>query len=134
MAITRLPTELTVDELAAAAKRLSPAELREFTQRLAEWQERSGGQLESEADLLKRIAENSQLSAAEQRRFNRLRRKRQSELLTEAELTELQAIWQHVEQMNAARLQALAELARLRGTPVQELMRDLGLSENRDVF
>ena len=134
MATTRLPTELTVDELAAAAKRLSPAELRDFTQRLAEWQERNGGQAESEADLRRRIAGNFQLTATEQRRFNRLRRKHQSESLTEAEVTELQEIWQRVEQMNAARLLALSELARRRGTSVRALLRDLGLPLNHHVF
>lgn len=134
MAITRIPTELTVDDLAAAVKRLSPAELREFTLRLAEWQDRNGGQMDAEAVLLKRIAENSQWSPAKQRRFNRLRRKHQAETLTEAEAAELQSLWQQVEQLNAARLQALSELAQRRGTSVQVLMRELGLPENRDVF
>lgn len=46
----------------------------------------------------------------------------------------MQAVWQQVEQMNVARLQALAELALRRDLPVQALMRDLGLPENRDVF
>jgi len=112
MATTRIPTELTVEDLAAAVKRLSPPELHEFTQRLTEWQGCNGGQVEAESVLLKRIADNSRLSPATQRRFNRLRRKHQAESLTSAEAEELQAVWQQVEQMNAARLQALAELAR----------------------
>lgn len=134
MATTRIPTQLTVDELAAAVKRLSPAELQEFNQRLAEWQGRNGSQMEAEAVLLNRIAENSQISTAKQRRFSHLRRKHQAESLTDAELAELKALWQKVEQMNAARLQALSELAEIRGTSVQALLRELGLPENHDVF
>ncbi|HJT31857.1 MAG TPA: hypothetical protein VJ783_07365 [Pirellulales bacterium] len=134
MATTRGQTQLTVDELAAAVKRLSPAELHEFTQRLAEWQGRNGSQGQAEAALLECIMENSQMSSSLQRRFNRLRRKHQAESLTDAEAEELQALWQRVEQMNAARLQALTELAQLRGTSVQTLLGELGLSENRHVF
>lgn len=55
MATTRIPGRLTVDELADAVKRLTPAELHEFTQRLAEWQGRNGSQMEAETVLLKRI-------------------------------------------------------------------------------
>lgn len=134
MTATRIPAHLTVDELTAAVKHLSPAELHEFTQRLADWRGSNGGQREAEAALLERIAENSRLPPAKQRRFDHLRREHQSESLTPSEVAELKALWQHVEQMNAARLQALSELAQLRGTSVQMLLRELGLPENRDVF
>lgn len=134
MATTRMPAQLTVDELAAAVKRLSPAELNEFTERLAKWQGRNGSQRNTEAVIIERIAANSRMSAAEQRRFDRLRRKHQAESLTGPEATQLQALWQQVEQMNAARLQALNELAQLRGTSVPALLCELGLAENRDVF
>jgi hypothetical protein len=80
------------------------------------------------------IRENSALPAAEQRCFNRLRRKRQAETLTGSEEKQLQGLWRRVEQMNAARLEALGELARRRGTDVRTLMRQLGLPENRHVF
>lgn len=123
-----------MDELAAAVTRLSPAELHEFTQRLAELQGRNGSQTEAEAVLLKRIAENCRMPPTKQRRFDRLRRKHQAESLTQAEAAELKALWQQVEQMNAERLQALSELAQRRGTSVQTLLKELGLPENRDVF
>jgi hypothetical protein len=48
--------------------------------------------------------------------------------------TELQSLWQRVEQMNVARLEALTQLAQRHGTDVRTLMRELGLKENRDVF
>jgi hypothetical protein len=117
----------------AAIKQLSPAELHEFMQQLAAWQQ-DGRQVEEEAALLARIQENSRLPATAQRRFNRLRRKRQAGALTASEAAELQALWQRVEQMNVTRLQALTTLAQRRGTEVRTCMRELGLAESPDVF
>jgi hypothetical protein len=73
------------------------------------------------------------LPTAEQRRFNRLRRKRQVATLTAPEATEFQAFWQRVEQMNVVRLEALSALAQQRGTDVRTLMRELGLAERPDI-
>jgi hypothetical protein len=117
--------------LLAAVKQLPPAELREFQRQFAAWSGQNEG---DEAALLAVIRENSTLPAAEQRRFNRLRRKGQGGALTGTEEKQLQALWARVEQMNVARLAALVELARRRGTDVRTLMRQLGLPENRDTF
>ena len=134
MPTVQVPAQLNIDHLLAAIKQLSPAELREFRRRFEEWQERNGQQAEAEAALLARVEKNSRLPGAEQRRFNHLRRKRQAETLTRSESAELQALWRRVEQMNVARLEAVAELAWQRGTDVRTVMRELGLSDNRDVF
>lgn len=134
MPTVQAPVQLTVEHLLAAIKQLSPAELRDFTQQFTRWQEQDRKWVESEAELLASIEENSRLPAAAQRRFDRLRRKRQAETLTPSEGTELQGLWQRVEQMNGARLEALTKLAKRRDTDGQTLMRELGLSENRDVF
>ena len=120
------PAQLTVEDLIAAIKQLSPAEWREFQHKLSEWQALNGTQNETETALLDRIQENSRLPDAEQRRFNQLRRKRQAEGLTAAEESELQALWQRVEQMNVARLEALTRLAEQRNTEVKALMRQFG--------
>ena len=130
----------SVDELLAAIKQLPAAELSDFERQFAAWREQTNGldaDSSEEADevaLLARIRANSRLPAAEQRRFERLRRKRQAEEITNSEEKELQALWQRVEQMNVARLQALTELARRRGTDVKTLLRELGLRENLHVF
>lgn len=121
----------TADELLAAVKQLPPAELREFQRQFAAWSGQNG---DDEGALLAAVRENSTLPAAAQRRFNRLRRKQQGGTLTRAEEKQLQALWSRVEQMNVARLAALVELARRRGTNVRTLMCQLGLPENRDVF
>jgi hypothetical protein len=134
MPTVQVPAQLTVDHLMTAIKQLSPAELHEFMQQLTAWQQHNGQQTEEEAALLARIKESSSLPTAKQRRFDRLRRKRQAGTLTKLEAAELQALWQHVEQMNVTRLQALTDLAQRRGTDVKTCMRELGLAESPDVF
>lgn len=136
--------KLNIEQLLGVVKQLSPAELREFTRQFWAWQEQNGMQVsqskiprskaEEEAALLARVEENSRLPQALQRRFNLLRRKRQAETLTKSEEAELQALWQRVEQMNVARLEALTKLAQRRSTDVRTLMRELGFKENSDVF
>ena len=131
---------LTVDDLLEAVKHLPPAELREFQRQFGVWSGQNNGPNgaslpdREEETLLASIRENSTLPPAVQRRFNRLRRKRQGGTLTASEEKQLQDLWRQAEQMNATRLEALGELARRRGTDVRTLMRELGLPENRDVF
>jgi hypothetical protein len=140
MAIAPPQVPSSVDDLLAAIKRLPPAELREFQRQFAAWSGQNNkpdgpsSQEPEEEALLAVIRENSALPASEQRRFNRLRRKRQAGTMTGSEEAQLQGLWCRVEQMNAARLEALAELARRRGTDVRALMRQLDLPENHDVF
>jgi hypothetical protein len=134
MPTIQVPAQLTVEHLMAAVKQLSPSELQEFMEQVATWQQQNGQQAEEEAVLLARIADNSRLPTAAQRRFNQLRCKHQTTTLTNSEAAELQALWQRVEQMNVARLEALTTLAQRRGTDVQTLMRGLGLAERPDVF
>ncbi len=69
-----------------------------------------------------------------QRRFNQLRRKKQAETLSDSELAELQGLWSRVEWMSVERLEALIELAKLRGTDYKTLMHELGLDKKRNVF
>jgi hypothetical protein len=137
MAIGHARAKQTVRELLAAVKQLSPVQLRQFEREFTAWREQNGGgdaAALDEESLLAAICANSSLPAAQQQRFNRLRRKRQAETLSPSEAKELQALWQQVEQRNVARLEALTELARRRGSDVKSLMRELRLSENRDVF
>lgn len=134
MPTVHVPAQLTVEHLMAAIKQLSPAEWHELRQQLAEWQEKNGVREDTEAPLLASIRENSRLPDADQRRLDHLRRKHQDEGLSATEEGELQALWQRVEQMNVARLEALTLLAQRRHTDVRTLMRDLGISEAPGVF
>jgi 5'-deoxynucleotidase YfbR-like HD superfamily hydrolase len=76
----------------------------------------------------------AQLPPKKQRRFNQLRRKLQNETISERGYEELLSLWQEVERRNVEMLRALIELAKLRGVSVQDLMRQLGIGENTDVF
>lgn len=137
MATAHVRVKPKVEELLAGIKQLSSAQLRQFEREFDAWRAQNGkgdAHPANEESLLTAIHQNSHLPVPSQRRFNRLRRKRQAETLTRAEERELQALWQRVEQMNVTRLQALAELARRRGTDVKTLMEKLGLSENFHVF
>ncbi|MEW6208234.1 MAG: hypothetical protein AB1631_07695 [Acidobacteriota bacterium] len=134
MPTIEVPAQLSVEHLMDAVRKLSPDELREFSRQFNRWQEKNGDGEETESALLARVRANTRLSAADQRRFNLLRRKRRSETITESETQELMALWDRVEQMNATRLDALVKLARKRRTDVKTLMRKLGIKENRDVF
>ena len=134
MPIVYMPVHLSVEQLLAAIKQLSSDELHEFAEQLAAWQKQHDQQDEEEPALLAVVEENSRLPPAEQRRFNRLRRKHQAETLTKPEAAELQGLWQRVEQMNVTRLEALTKLAKRRGINVRTCMHELGLSESPDVF
>jgi hypothetical protein len=110
-----------------AIKQLSPAELHEFLQQLTAWQQHSGKQAEEEAALLARIEENSRLPAAEQRRYEQLRRKCERRALTERELMEYQALLQQLEARNVKRIEAFLALAQRRDTTLRGIMAELGL-------
>lgn len=145
MSIGQATTQLSVKQLLSAVKKLPDNERREFERRFKEWRSRANGaereakekigakHLQAEEDLLARIRLNSRLPDAAARRFNRLRRKFQDETITESELTEYQGLISRLEWMTVERLEALIELARMRGADVKTLMRELGLHKKRNV-
>jgi hypothetical protein len=132
MPTVQVPAQLTVEHLMAAAKQLSPTELCEFMQQLTAWQQQNGQQAETEATLLAVIEENSHLPAAAQRRYERLRRKRERSTLTERELTEYQTLLQQLEAHNVKRIEALIALAQRRGTTLLGVMAELGIHSEAD--
>lgn len=79
-----------------------------------------------EAELLQRI--NQSLTPEAWQRYEVLLARRQAEILTPEEQTELIALSDQLEALNAQRLEALTEMAQLRGVPVPALMAQLGLT------
>jgi hypothetical protein len=79
-----------------------------------------------ESKLLKKI--NTTLSSAKWGRYRILLAKRDAEILTEQEQTELISLSDKIEEANVRRMKAVVELARLRKTTVPALMDTLGLS------
>lgn len=124
MPIVQVPVQLTVEHLMAAIRQLSPAELREFTQQFAQWQEQNGKQVDDEAALIE--ATKARLPAADKRRLKRLMAKSERGTLTPKELDEYRALAQQAERLNVTRVEALAELVRRRGEPVRALMQEIG--------
>jgi len=129
MANSQTGSRWTAESLLEVVKKLPSRELKRFLEKLEEWRAER-----EEEELLRVIRENSQLPPEKQRRFNRLRRKLQNETILEKERQELLALWEEVERRNVERLEALAKLAQKRGVSVRELMMQLGIGENRDVF
>lgn len=79
----------------------------------------------SESDLLRQI--NAGLDPERWERFHALLAARRAAALTADEHTELIALTNEIEEMNARRIGCLAQLARVRGTSLPALMDDLGL-------
>ncbi len=86
----------------------------------------SGRLSAEETDLLQRI--NTSLSAVEWERYRALLAKRDAESLSDKEQVELIALSDQIETANVHRMEAVAELARVRKVTVSELMTTLGLS------
>lgn len=80
----------------------------------------------TEAELLQKI--NLGLEEQEWMRYHALIAKRRAETLTPSERQELTAFSDRIEQANVTRMKSLIELAKLRNTSLETLMRDLGIT------
>lgn len=125
-----MPTlQIATDQLLEAARQLPPPEFNQLLERLLAWR----GQLmnaaprlsAAETDLLLKI--NQGFAPAQQQRYDELLEKRDARTLTPAEYQELLDLTDQVEAFNVERVQALADLARLRQVSLPEVMRRLGL-------
>lgn len=79
-----------------------------------------------ESRLLEEI--NRGVSETDWSRYHALIAKRQQEAIGNDDLSELTRLANQIEQLNAVRMERLAELARLRNTPLPQLMHELGLA------
>jgi len=127
MPTVHVPAQLSVEHLMTAVKQLSPAELRTFARQFAAWQGQKSQQAAEEAALLADIEENSRLPVAAQRRYERLRRQCERQMLTARALAEYQSLLQQLEARNVKRLEALIAFAQRRGTTLRGIMAALGL-------
>ena len=127
MATVRIEAELSTDKLLEAVKQLSLRELDSFIEQVLAFQaERKAPALPAEETaLLMKI--NNGLPAKVQQRYRKLIKLRQEERLTPDEYEELLRLTDEVEQKQVERLEALSELARLRGKSLRELMVALGI-------
>ncbi|MEA5448843.1 hypothetical protein VB780_09710 [Leptolyngbya sp. CCNP1308] len=129
MATVRVTSEvnLNLDQLLSGVAQLDTDELRNFVERVSLMlaQRKAASLPELEANLLQAI--NQELPEEIQHRYSELQAKLQDEAIAPEEHQELLQLIDVVEQADAARLQALVELAQLRGVNLPDLMTQLGL-------
>lgn len=129
MATVRVTSEvdLNLDQLLSGVAQLDTDELRNFVERVSLMlaQRKSASLPELEANLLQSI--NQGLPESTQHRYDVLQAKLQNEAIAPEEHQELLQLIDVVEQADADRLEALVELAQLRGVTLPDLMTQLGL-------
>ncbi|HYQ93118.1 MAG TPA: STAS/SEC14 domain-containing protein [Candidatus Competibacteraceae bacterium] len=127
MAVIQLEAQVSSVQLLRALEQMPSEELDRFVeQALALHAQRSAAHLDrTESELLLQI--NRGIPPERRERYETLLAKRQAETLNSEEYTELLRLTEQIEQLDASRLTALAELARLRHTSLVELMRTLGI-------
>ena len=127
MATIQLNAQVSSDELLRAASQLDSSELNILADRILTLraQRRVSNLTLAETDLLLKI--NLGLSNETWKRYNYLKDRLHGETISAAEHSELLNLIDDVEKDNAKRLGYLVELAGLRGTTLDSLMRSLGI-------
>jgi hypothetical protein len=122
-----MASNLSSDEILLALEEMNAAELEQLVPRvLALSAARRAPHLKpEESKLLARIDEG--LPAELKSRLSELEEKRDNGSLSGAEATELLSLSDRAERLHAERLEALAELAKLRGMTLPALMDKLGI-------
>jgi hypothetical protein len=132
MPTIHLEAEVSREALLKAVEQLSPPELDQFVTDVLTLRSRHGpprlGAIES--GLLLRI--NQGLPDELRDSYDALIARRDEEALTPDEHQELLRLTEEVERIEGDRLEALAELARVRGLPLLALMQDLGIPAPSD--
>lgn len=127
MATIQLQSQISLDALITGVEQLSTPDLESFANQVLALRarRRSPSLSRKETELLQKI--NQGLPGEIQQRLNLLTKKRRAETLTPEEHQELLGLVDEVEQMDAKRVEYLAELAQLRNTSLRLLMNQLGI-------
>lgn len=115
------------DQLLNAALQMPRPELERFVAKLFALKAREETPNLSEAETRLLLKINQDLPPAARKRMNELINKRQSHLISPAELEELIQLTDQSEAIGVERLRYLIELAALRNVTLDELMRQLGI-------
>ncbi|MFM2429801.1 MAG: hypothetical protein RLZZ511_1014 [Cyanobacteriota bacterium] len=117
------------DRLAKQVRAVADSTQRGFEEVLLEWFDRGRTKEatteNSEAELLKRI--NLGFSTDWWERYRGLIAERQAETISDADLAHLIEMSESIELANVGRIEALGELAMLRGCAIETVMADLGI-------
>ena len=127
MSIIQVETKLSTDELLKAVGQLNQPELERFVSQVITLRvKRQVHSLpEAESELLLKI--NQGLPHEVQKRYHELIAKRRLESLIPEEYDELLSISDQIENLEARRMEYLAELARLRKISLPDLMESLSI-------
>lgn len=127
MSVIQVEAQLSTDELLKAIGQLNQPELDGLVFQIIALRARrqAPGLPQDEARLLLKI--NQGLSPEVQKRYDELIAKRRAESLTTDEYDELLRLTNQIENLEARRMEYLAELARLRQTSLTKLMENLGI-------
>jgi hypothetical protein len=127
MPTVQVEAQLSFEDLLKAVEQLSPPELEQFVHQVIALQahRKAPGLPKDEAELLLKI--NQGLPFDLQARYNELIAKRQAELLTPDEHTELLHLTEEVERQEGQRVRYMVELAHLRQLSLTQLLEELGL-------
>ena len=127
MTTVEMRTKISFVELLGSLKQLGIDELSEIASTAVRLRANSRRQVlpKHEAMLLQQI--NSGLTPAEQIRMDILVERRQAEMVTQSELTELITLSDRVEELQVERVSALIELAALRNVPFDDVVGNNGI-------
>lgn len=114
-------------KLVQAVERLSPAELDDFVDQIAALRARRHSPMLSDDESSLFAIINQALPESERQRLLELAERRSDETLTPGEHSELLELQLRLEALHAARVKALAKLAKLRGVTLTTVMEQLGI-------
>jgi len=107
-----------------AVKQLTPTALHEFQRQFAEWRQQSDALNEEETALVQ--ACKAGLSADDEGQLRKLIAKSERGTLRPKELQDYRSLVQKAQRLDATRVAALTQLARLWGKPVRVVMEAIG--------
>ena len=121
---------LSLEQILEAVDHLSRAQIDELERRLASRRVENGNEGLDEPTLIR--SAKSRLTAAAEHRLKKLIVRSERETLTPSQLTEYQSLAQEVQRLDAARAQAIAELARRWGKSVRSVKAEIGCEGGKD--
>lgn len=132
MPLIRIEADLTAGQLLKAVEQMPPEDLDRFVEQVVVLRasQRAPRLSQAEAELLEKI--NQGLAAQDQHRYDELVARRETEDLTPDENAEFLRLTNLFEALNVERMEALAELARIRRSTLRDVMQDLGIKTPAD--
>ena len=127
MDTVRVEAQVTPKDLLNAVSQLSAGDLEQFVEEVAKLRAKRHAPNLSQRETELMLLINQGFAPGFRQRISTLREKLQAETLTPEEHQEYLRLIAQVEERQAQRLEALAELARLRKTNVRNVMKQLGI-------